>query len=399
MNNVWTNVAIIVAILGGTGLVAGAMVMLRPEAERQAPEQVVTRVEVVEVQPEDKPAQVRATGTVEPARQITLMPQVTGRIVWQSDKLVPGNRVDKGTVLARIDPTDYELAVEQSKSQVRAAEVELELEKGRQDVAAKEWALLGDGRDPEDAPLAMRKPQLKAAEQSLAAARAGLRQAELNLQRTFLVAPFNAVVLDESIDLGQVVGPTNTVASLLGTDEVWVKVSVPVDQVPAVALPAGDEPGSPARVEQRLATGSVVRDGSVAQLLAQLDAATRTAQLLVVVPNPMDGPEGSIPLLPGAYVDVAIDGRVLREVMTIPRTALDGGDKVWVVEQEGTLASRTVSVGWREAEDVIVTEGLEAGSRVVVSPLAYPIEGMRVESIPVDAKAANVAPAPREQEN
>lgn len=395
MNNVGFNVAVIAAILGGAGLLTGAMVLMRPPAERKAPEQVVTRVEVIEVQPEDRPAHVAATGTVEPARQVSLMPQVNGRIVWQSDALVPGTRVDKGTVLARIDPTDYELAVEQAKSQVRQAEVELELEKGRQDVAAREWALLGEGRDPGDAPLALRKPQLKAAEQALAAARAAERQAELNLQRTFLVAPFNAVVLDESIDVGQLVGPTTMAATLLGTDEVWVKVSVPVDQLPAIELPRDDRPGSPARVEQRLATGAVVRDGAVAKLLAQLDPATRTAQLLVVVPHPMDGPEGEIPLLPGAYVDVAIDGRVLQDVTTIPRTALDGADKVWVVEAENTLSSRTVRIGWREAQDVVVTDGLEPGSRVVVSPLAYPVEKMPVEPVHGDAKAASSAPGER----
>ena len=381
MKNVW----LIVAILGGAGIVAGGMVYMRPEVERKAPESVVARVEVVEARAEDRPAVVRATGTVEPARQVSLMPQVSGRIVWMSDELMPGTRVAKGTVLARVDPTDYELALEQVRSQLRAAELELELERGRRDVAAKEWVLLGDG---EEAPLALREPQLRAAQQNLTAARAGVKQAEINLQRTFLVVPFNAVVLDESLDVGQVVGPNTMAVTLLGTDEVWVRVSIPVDQLAAIELPTDEHPGSSTRVEQRLAAGSVVRDGSVAKLLAQLDVATRTAQLLVVVPHPMDGAEGGIPLLPGAYVDVTIDGRVMSDVITIPRTALDGADKVWVVEQEGSLGSRTVRVGWREAADVVVTEGLESGSRVVVSPLAYPIEGMPVEPVAASDRAS-----------
>ncbi|MEN0068123.1 MAG: efflux RND transporter periplasmic adaptor subunit [Myxococcota bacterium] len=386
MKNVWANAVILFVVVGGATLVSVVMFSLRPEVQRQVREPSIPRVEVIVVKPQDKTAHVHAHGIVEQAKQISLMPQAQGRIVWQSDELVPGNRVQKGTVLARIDPSDYELAVEQSKSLVRNAEVELELERGRQTIAQEAWALLGGGADAEDAPLALRKPQLKAAEQSLAAAQASLRQAEINLQRTFLVAPFNSVILEESIDLGQVVGPSNTVVKLLGTDEVRVKVSLPMDQVSTVALPTGEDPGSRAYVEQRFSTGSVVRVGSVSQLLAQLDSATRTAQLLVAVPNPMEGPEGSIPLLPGAYVDVAIDGRVLSDVMAIPRTALDEGDRVWIVEQEGTLASRTVRVAWREAEDVAVTDGLESGNRVAVSPLAHPIEGMRVEAVsPGDA--------------
>lgn len=382
MNNVVKRVLLPLGILVAAAASAGALVMSRPQAERTVPETQTPRVEVVEVQPEDIVAQIEATGVVQPAQQITLTPQVSGRVVWQSDTLLPGAKVEKGDVLARVDPTEYALLVEQAKSSVRTAEVELELERGRQRVAAKEWALLGEGRAADEAPLALRKPQLMAAEQALAAARSSLQQAELNLQRTYLVAPFNAVILDENIDQGQVVSPSTPVATLVGTDEVWVKVSLPVSQLPAIALPTEDTPGSPARVEQRLGAGaSVVRNGSIVQLMAQLDPQTRTAQVLVAVPNPMDTSNGQLPLLPGAYVDVSIDGRILHDVMSVPRVALDGGEKVWVVEREGSLASRRVTIGWREAEDVIITDGLEPGSRVVISPLALPIEGMRVEAV------------------
>lgn len=382
MNKIAMNVALPIAIVVGAVLFAGGLVAMRSEAEQVSPESVAPRVEVVELKSQDAVARVEATGVVQPAQQIVLTPQVGGRIVWQSDAVQPGSRVSKGTVLARIDPTEYELLVEQARSSVRNAEVELELEKGRQDAAAREWALLGEGRSPDEAPLALRKPQLQASEQALRAARASLQQAELNLQRTFLVAPFNAVILEETIDVGQVVGQQTAAATLVGTDEVWVRVSVPVDQLPVVEIPTDDAPGSPARVEQRLGAGtSVVRDGSVVRLLGQLDPQTRTAQLLVAIPDPMESDEGGLPLLPGAYVDVSIAGRVLAGVFRVPRVAIDGADKVWVVEREGILTSRTVTIGWREADDVIVTDGLSEGARLVVSPLALPIEKMAVEAV------------------
>ena len=387
MSRIAPQLLLALAILVGAAALAAGFMSLRSQAEQVAPETVATRVEVVQVDAEDLTARVQATGVVQPAQQVALTPQVSGRIVWQSKKLEPGSRVEKGTVLARIDPTEFELLAEQARSSVRTAEVELELEKGRQRSAAREWALLGDGRDPEDAPLALRKPQLEASKQGLAAAQSSLKQAELNLQRTYLIAPFNAVVLDESIDVGQVVGPTTVAATLVGTDEVWVKVSVPVDQLPAVVLPRDDEEsdeptGSPARIEQRLGgRSSIVRNGSVARLMGQLDPQTRTAQLLVAVPNPMEAAEGELPLLPGAYVDVAIDGKLMRDVFRVPRNALENGERVWVVDSENALRSRTVTIGWREADDVIVTSGLEDGSRLVVSPLALPIEGMPVDPV------------------
>ena len=362
-------------------IIAGGLYMARGEVEQVAPATVAPRVEVIELRAEETVARVEATGVVQPAQQIVLVPQVSGRIVWQSDAMEPGSRVDKGSVLARIDPTEYELLEEQARSSVRRAEVELELERGRQRVAAREWALLGQGRSEDDAPLALRKPQLLAAEQGLTAARASLRQAELNVNRTYLVAPFDAVILDESVDVGQVVGPATAAATLVGTDEMWVKVSVPVEQLPAVTLPSDEQPGSAAHIEHRLgASGQVVREGQVSRLLGQLDPQTRTAQLLITIPDPMEAAPGELPLLPGAYVDVQIDGRVLDQVFRIPRTAVQDGDRVWVV-REGALSARTVTIGWRESDHVLVTEGLTEGARLVVTPLSVPLEGMAVEAV------------------
>ena len=93
--------------------------------------------------------------------------------------------------------------------------------------------------------------------------------------------------------------------------------------------------------------------------------------------------------MPGAYVDVSIEGTTLADTVTIPRTALDGGDRVWVVGPDDELQSRTVRIGWRHADEVVVTGGLEDGARVIVSPLALPIEGMKVEPVPDTSKAEN----------
>jgi multidrug resistance efflux pump len=109
--------------------------------------------------------------------------------------------------------------------------VELELEKGRGDVAQREWQILRSDSDANLAPLALRSPQLVAAKQSLAGAQANLKQAELALSRTHFTAPFNALVLDESIEVGQVVAPGAPLATLIGTDRFWVSVSLPVDEL------------------------------------------------------------------------------------------------------------------------------------------------------------------------
>jgi RND family efflux transporter MFP subunit len=380
-------VAFVVVALG----CAGAMVMMRPSAAKGDVAASVSRVDVVTVQAGTTRAQVHSHGVVEAAQRVTVVPQVSAEVRWLSESVAPGGRLAAGEVYARLDARDYALAVEQARAQVESAKLEVELEKGRGRIAQKEWALLHPDRDPSDAPLALRGPQLNTAQQSLASAQATLEQAEVQLSRTRFTAPFDAMVVEESLEKGQVVAPGAPVATLIGTEAFWVTVSLPVSELGAVELPREQAPGSPAEVQLDLGSGqTVTRRGVVDRLLAQLDPQTRTAQLQVRIDDPLAG-EG-VPLLPGAFVDVRIEGRQLDGVVRVPRTAVHNGDTVWVVdgrEGQGSLQRRTVSVGWKEGDDVLVTDGLASGDRVVVSPLSVPLEGTKVEvlsnrELPVD---------------
>lgn len=363
-------------------LLVVAMFLLKPRAERTPPVPRVAQVEVLEVRLGAEPVVYHASGLVTPAQEVTIIPEVSGRIVSQSSQLIPGGRFERGQEMARIDPRDYTLALDQERSRVHQAELELDLERGRGDIAAHEWTILGDGRAGGEVPLALREPHRISAEQSLEAARSGLRRAEISLERTVLRAPFNAMVIAEGVDVGQVVGPGTAAVSLVGTDRFWVRIAVPVDKLAALDIPGvtADE-GSYARITQRLggnasSANEGARDGVVLQLAGQLDPTTRMAELLVAVDRPLDG-EG-LPLLPGAYVDVEIEGHALTGAFAIPRAALVDGDQVWIIDADGALARRSVEVGWRSAEEVVITRGLDPGTRVVVSPLASPVEGMPV---------------------
>jgi multidrug efflux pump subunit AcrA (membrane-fusion protein) len=180
----------------------------------------------VEVSKADVPVVVEATGIVSPARQIEVIPEVAGRIVGLSKKAIPGGRFRKGEVIARIDPRDYELAISQEQSRVRQAQLELELETGRGDIAAREWELMKENRKEPGNPLLLRTPHLETAKENLQAAKSGLERARLNRERTILRAPFNAIVLDKHVDIGQLTGPSTRVVTLIGTDQLWIDASV-----------------------------------------------------------------------------------------------------------------------------------------------------------------------------
>ncbi len=374
-----------VAIVGAGLAGAAAFKAAAPKAEQREVDRVAPAVEVVEVEATSEVAQVRATGLVTPAQRVAVSAEVNARVIALSADLLPGGRLARGAVVARLDARDFALGVKQEQGRVRQAEVELELERGRNAVAAREWELLGKGEPAQQAALALRQPQLLAAVENLEAAKSGLARAQLKLERTTIRAPFNAMVLDKKVDIGQLVGPSATIATLIGTDEIWVDVSVPLSQLRAIDIPGVNaETGSAATVSLRLGSGvPLVRDGRVLRLKGELDDKSRTARLLITVPAPFEIDGDGLPLLPGAYVEVTIAGRTIDPAFRVPRVALDGGDQVWVVAEGDRLEPRSVEIAWREPEHVVVTAGLAAGERLVVSPLKVRARGMRVAPLPV----------------
>lgn len=369
----------VVVLLIGLGATAG-LVATKSSEEQTVPPPKFTTVEIVSVLPGSVLARVETTGLVTAAQQVSMVPQVSGALTFVSDQLLPGGRFAKGALMARIDARDYQLAVEQERSRVKQAEVELALEQGRQETARREWQLLGNAGDPPE--LAARKPQLAATELNLEAARSGLGRAELALSRTSIRAPFNSMVITESADVGQVVG-TAAVATVVGTDRLWVNVSVPVEHLAVLDIPGvSGASGSKAAVIQELGSTQIGRAGEVLRLAGQLDPQSRTATLIIAIDDPLNlaaGTEPGLPMLPGAFVSVVIEGREMAETVTVPRVALQDNAYVWIAEDD-KLTRRDVTVGWRNGDDIVLTSGLSAGDQVITTPLSFPIEGMALRT-------------------
>ena len=323
-------------------------------AKQPEPEQRVdlgALVEVVEVRRDAHRIDVQAQGTVLPARRVVVQPQVAGRVEWIAEAFQPGGRFSAGAPLFRIEQADYELAVATARSALAEAEAQLALEQGRGRVAEREWELFRDELDDEqrEAALALRQPQLQSARAAVAAAQSRLRRAELDLERTTVRAPWNALVLDESLDVGQTVGIQSVVATLVGSDVFWVRAAVPVDQLAAVDLEAGgDRPGtSRAWVRADGGQSAAPRTGRVLRLLGDVEPAGRLARVLIEVPDPLDAPQGggdpADRLLLDAYVDVTIEGAEERQLFELSRNWLQDGNSVWLF-RDGTLDVRQIDV-------------------------------------------------------
>ena len=254
-------------------LVAVVLMQSGPSAKREPPPRQARLVEVQSVVIGTAPTRIDAMGTVVPAESVTLQPQVDGEVVFVSDDLEPGGLLAAGDELLRIDPRDYELAVLQRKSEVAQAQSLLRLEQGQQSIAKREFELLGESMETDDRDLVLRKPQLESVRAQLALARASLEKAKLDLLRSQVRAPFNAIVESVAVDVGALVTSANSLATLVGTDTCWLEVSVPVSDLKWIGIPGDDAvEGASVRITNRVAWGEQGwREGRVIRLAGDLN--------------------------------------------------------------------------------------------------------------------------------
>ena len=353
-----------------------------PKAQKRAPVKVVPVVEVQVVQPEDHRIMVPAMGTVVPAREVVLRAQVSGKVLSLHPEFIEGGYIRENDEILKIDPVDYQLTVTLAEAKVKDAESGLELAEEEASAAKEEWRLLNDdantnGKPP---PLVAKEPQLAAAQARLKADQAELKKAELDLQRTSVRAPFNGIVRSKSVEVGSLVTPQDPLAELVGVDEYWIQVSVPVDYLKWISVPNRKrKKGSQVLVVHQ---SGYQRTGEVIELLGDLETEGRMARILAAVKDPLglkESEETTRPLLIGEYVRVEIEGSPLSQVFRIPRIALRDNDTIWVVGDDSTLQIRPVTTIWRDTETVFLDQGLNPGDRVIVSDLAAPVEGMKIE--------------------
>lgn len=345
---------------------------------KRAPKKTVARlVQVMQPEPGNKPMRLEAMGTVVPAKEVVLRPEVSGTVENISDHLTPGGRVQAGDLLVKLDPRQYSLEVTKAQVAVQSAEADLALELGQQVIAREELKMLASQEKGEklDTDLALRKPQLMQAQASLESAKADLAQAELDLERTELRAPFNAIVTTLDINAGSQVSTSTDLATLVGTDEYWIEAALPLDVLSHLEFDR--EGGVPVTVRSQ--TGANGWHGRLQRLSGTLNDETRMAKGIVVVDSPLDSKTNAgKPLILGEYVSLEIETQPLQNVFTLPRSALREGDQLWLV-QDNKLAVKKVQPAGKDSEHVFIPygeNGLEKGASVVVSEITSPIPGM-----------------------
>lgn len=338
-------------------------------------------VETIRVQRGTFTPELQVLGNVQSAQEIQLSPRISGQVNAISTSFVPGGMVRKGDVLLQLDAADFENALSISQSELQQAEASLQIEKGRQSLAKKELALLEGTIDETNRALVLREPQIESIVAEVNAAKAAVQRAELNLQRTSIVAPFDAQIISRSVNVGSQVSPGDNLARLVGMQEYWIMASLPVRHLQWLQFPDRDGYGSSVVLRDSDTWGpGIQRPAVVTKMIGTLDQQTRLARVLIVVPDPLGRQSRLPPLILDTLIECHIQCRPIQNVVKLSRQYVHDNDTVWVMV-DGKLDIRQVSVSFRDAQFAYIQSGLESGDSVVTTNLATVAPGIGLKRV------------------
>lgn len=359
-----------------------------PEAKTEgASIETAMLVDVITIKVGSYEPTISATGTVQPVEDITLSPLVSGQIINRDPAFTPGGFVKKNQPLLQIDPSDYRNTLELRKSELLQSKTTLDTEMGRQQIAEQDLMLITNDSLFKDNPLSaderqliLRQPQLNAVKATIVGAKASVDQAQLNLERTTIRAPFDAHILSQNVTAGSQVGPGDDLGRLVGTEYYWVTATVPVSKLQWLHFPENDKDrGSEVLIKNSTAwPEEQYREGYLDKEIGALDGQTRLARVLVKVADPLaknTDLEGKPKLMIGTFVEVDIQANKLDNVVRLSRDYIRSNETVWVMK-EGKLEIREVDIVLTDNDYAYIRKGLEEGEQIVITDLSTVSNGI-----------------------
>ena len=423
---------IIPAIVVGVAIFVG-LVKNRAQPEKIPPKEQARAVRVIEVPSIDVIPAIRGTGSVRPSQVWNGVAQVSGKIIHMHPQLKKGAVIQEGEVVLKIDPSDYELAMQRAKTNIQAGEAQLaeskvkennaksslkieekalritqeelqrkrtlvsqgtvtrsELEKEERNVLAQQQSVQSLKNTINLLPV--ERQRLQADIQRL---KAQLQEAELALERTSVAMPFTGRIAESNVEIKQFVRQGDRLIIADGISKAEVEVDLPMDRLSALirsdkvinvedvrTIGIGEVLGLSARVILQRSNITNSWEGKIVRTSDTMDPRTRTLGFIVEVDNPYQGVQPGVkpPLVKGMFVEVEIRGSPLANKLVIPRSALQG-DHVYIADAYNRLERRAVQTKPGGANFVIVESGLQTGERVVISDLSPAITGMLLEPV------------------
>ena len=336
-------------------------------------------VDVQTVKPSDYQVMVESFGVVKPRTNSVLVAQAAGQIIAVSPNFREGGFFEQGDMLIRIDDRDHQAEVKIAQSSLMNAKQKLLEEQARAEQALVDWQRLGNGKKPSD--LVLRKPQLAAAQAQVLSSEAQLQKAELNLERTRVIAPFAGRVLTQQVDVGQVIAKNSQLAQIYAVDYVEVRLPIKNNDLALINLPEEfrgqqqDKQSIDVTLHSDL-IGEQSWQGEVVRTEGAIDSNAQQLYVVAQIADPYQN-QHSAPVKIGQYVTAQITGKLLQGAMVIPNRAIYQGSYVYIVK-DGRLLRREVETRWKNGKDAIIKQGLDFGDQLVLTSLGQVSSGTPV---------------------
>jgi len=378
-----------IAILIGCVLISGFLIRNPTTVEEAAVEIIPVSVRVAEVNLESVDLIVGSQGKVQAAQTVSLSAPVAGPVEWISPSMEAGGYVEAGQALMRLEAADFETALERSRANLQQAQAESEFA----DTELARMRELAEQRLASDSQLQDAQRRANVNKARLIDARASYEQAQLDLDRTEIKAPFNAVIQSRDVELGQYVNRAQAVALLFGADEVEVRVPLAIRQLGFLNVPLGQRGEIPEeRALDVLLTGMYGGQkynwpGKLVRIEASIDPNSNTVQTIIRVSQPSSDKEQgvngfrSIPLPIGLYVEADIQGRTVENIISLPRSVIRNNNQVLIVDAENKMYYREVEIFRLEEQQVLISSGILPGERICISPIQAVVDGMAVQPV------------------
>ncbi len=374
--------------------IAGALWMYAQQSEPKTfqPELPVMLVDVIKAKSALVQIEVKAQGTVTPRTQTTLVSEVSGLITGVSPSFVAGGFFAKGDVLVRIDDRNYRADVKRAQASVASAQTLVTREAGLADYALADWerakSLFQSSKAASD--LALRKPQLAEAIANLDFAEAELDKRTGDLDRTVIRAPYDGLVREKRADIGQYVAAGTQLAVTFAVDIAEIRLPLPDSELPFLDLREDHlTAGSGPEVTLTAEIGGVEHawQGKIVRTEGVFDERSRVLYLVAQIADPYNRQEQMwpYPLRMGTFVQATIAGRIVENIIKLPRGVLRHGNEIWIVNSDNELVPKRIELLRSDESSIYVSGGINSDDLVCLTLLDNPLPGTRVRfSNPAD---------------
>ena len=308
-----------------------------PELVKPEPPSML--VDVMRARANQVQISIEAQGSVTPRTQTVLVSEVSGLIMEVSPAFVAGGFFKKGDVLVQIDDRNYRADVKRAQASVATAQTLVTRERGLADYAESDWERakpsLSTSRAASD--LALRKPQLAEAIANLDFAEAELAKRQGDLDRTIIRAPYDGLIREKRADVGQFVAAGTQLALTFATDVAEIRLPLPDKELPYLNLSLLDqanvhadlsrstsEPGPAVTVSAEIGGQTNRWSGHIVRTEGVFDDKSRVLYLVAQIADPYNQLTNrwSAPLRIGTFVKADIKGRLVKNIIKLPRKVL-----------------------------------------------------------------------------